>query len=113
MAMTLGDEFKVKSTSFNPFVTPKQLATQSNVEHTIYRTTEDVASSLLGFAKHKLNYKVSAIHPIRGLHGPKGMHELKHFTSKGPRQPGGMEELMVEGIKKKDSHWPILKHWTR
>ena len=100
MAMTLGDEFRVKTTTFNPFVTPKQLATKSNVEHTIFRTTEDVASTMLAFSRHKKNFKVSSIHPISGWHGVFGMHSLKHFINAGPRQPGGLETLMVQGVDK-------------
>jgi hypothetical protein len=100
MAMTLGDEFRVKTTTFNPFVTPKQLSSKSTVQHTIFRTTEDVASSLLAFGRHKSNYKVSSIRPIFGLNGVKSMHDLKHFTSAGPRQPGGLETLMIQGIDK-------------
>ena len=101
MAMTLGDEFRVKTTTFNPFVTPRQLATKSTVEHTIFRTTEDVASSLLAFSKHKANYRVSAIEPI-GETSVKvtSMHSLKHFTTAGPRQPGGLQRLMVGEIEK-------------
>ena len=100
MAMHLGDEFGIRTTSFNPFVSPKQLATPSKVPHSIFRTTEDPVSSLLAFARHKTNYSVSAIHPIRGLNDPKSMHSLKHFTSAGARQPGGMEVLMRQGIEK-------------
>ena len=100
LALTLGDEFGIRSTTYNPAISPKQLSSVSTTEHTIYRTTEDAVSTLLAFAKHKRNFTVSAIEPIVGLGDPKGVHDLQNFTSSGPRQPGGTERLMREGLLK-------------
>jgi len=99
MAQHMGDLNAIKTTTFNPFVGPDQLKSRSNVEHTIFRTTEDPVSSLLAFGRHKTNYKVSAIQPISGMHDPKSMHALKHFMSSGARQPGGIEALTMQGLK--------------
>jgi hypothetical protein len=98
-ALNLGDQFKIKSTTFNPFVGMKQLRTSSNVEHTVYRTIEDPVSSLLALSKKK-NYKVFGIDPIFGKGGLVSVHKLEHFTSAGQRQPGGIEILMEEGVRK-------------
>ena len=99
-AMALGDHFKVPSTTFNPLVGRKQLTTTSEVSHTIIRTLEDAPSSGLALAQNKRNYSVKAIDPIRGMGGLKSTHELHQFTSAGPRQPGGIEVLAAEGVRK-------------
>ena len=100
MAMHLGDLRGVKTTTFNPFVAGAQIKAKSNVEHTIFRTTEDPVSTLLAFTRHKSNYKVHSIQPIVGLHNPKDMHDLKNFTRQGLRQPGTQETMMIESIQK-------------
>ena len=86
-ALLLGDEFKVTSTTFNPLVGRKQLASKSSVPHTIVRTVEDPVSTLLALAKGKKNLTVKSIDPIFGLGDPKSVHSLRHFTTSGPRQP--------------------------
>ena len=98
MAMHLGDEFGIRTTTFNPFVSPLQLSSTSAVPHQIYRTTEDAVSSLLAFARSKRNYRVNAIHPIRGMDGPRDMHSLRQFTSAGTRTPGELEVMMRQGL---------------
>ncbi|MDC0525670.1 hypothetical protein OAO87_01630 [bacterium] len=100
MAMNLGDLRGVKTTTFNPFVGGNQIKSKSNVEHTVFRTTEDPVSTLLGFTRHKSNFKVSSIRPIVGLHSPLAVHELANFTSQGPRQPGAQESMMIEAVRK-------------
>ena len=99
-AMAMGDRFGIPSTSYNPLVGRKQLMSKSEVPHTIIRTVEDPVSTTLALARGKKNYTVKAIDPIRGLGDPKDAHELTHFTSAGPRQPGGIDALMMDGVRK-------------
>ena len=113
-AMAMGDHFRIPSTSYNPLVGRKQLTTKSEVPHTIIRTVEDPVSSALALAKGKKNYTVKAIDPIFGLGGPKNAHELTHFTSAGKRQPGGIEQLMHEAVRKGQtlSHFETMDHFA-
>jgi hypothetical protein len=99
-ALMLGDEFRIPSTNFNPLLGPKQLFSSSETPHTIIRTTEDPVSIGLVFAKAKKNYTTKSILPIYGLDDPKTVHDLKHFTRAGNRQPGGMHRLMADVVKK-------------
>ena len=113
-AMAMGDHFRIPSTTYNPLVGRKQLTTKSKVSHTIIRTVEDPVSSALALAKGKQNYTVKAIDPIFGLGGPKNAHELTHFTSAGKRQPGGIEQLMHEAVRKGQtlSHFETMDHFA-
>lgn len=99
-ALLLGDEFNIPSTNFNPLLGPKQLFSSSETPHTIIRTTEDPVSIGLAFAKAKQNYTTKSIRPIHGLDDPKTVHDLKHFTRAGTRQPGGMQRLMMDVAQK-------------
>ena len=112
-AMYIGDLFGISSTSYNPLVGRKQLMSKSSTPHTIIRTVEDPVSALLALAKGKKNFTVKGIDPIFGLGDPKNAHELTHFTSAGARQPGGIEQLMHEGVRKGQmlSHLETLDHF--
>ena len=95
-ALAMGDEFKIPSTTFNPLIGRKQVLSKSEVPHTVIRTVEDFASTPLIMTQHKKNYTVKSLNPIRGLGDPKSVHDLKQFTSGGPRQPGESQNLEVE-----------------
>ena len=99
-AMAMGDRFGIPTTSFNPLVGRKQIMSNSEVPHTIIRTVEDPVSTPMALARGKKNYTVKSIDPIRGLGDPKSVHDLNQFTSAGPRQPGGIDALMTEGVRK-------------
>ena len=99
-AMTMGDRFGIPTTSFNPLVGRKQIMSKSEVPHTIIRTVEDPVSTAMALARGKKNYTIKSIDPIRGLGDPKSVHDLTQFTSAGPRQPGGIDALMTEGVRK-------------
>jgi len=90
----------IPTTSFNPLVGRKQIMSKSEVPHTIIRTVEDPVSTPMALARGKKNYTVKSIDPVRGLGDPKSVHDLKQFTSAGPRQPGGIDALMTEGVRK-------------
>jgi len=98
-ALHIGDNFKIPTTTFNPFIGKNQLTSKSEVKHNIIRTVEDVPSTPLALAK-KSNYSVKSIDPIRGLGGLKSTHDLKNFTSTGPRQPGHLETHLIESVQK-------------
>ena len=112
-AFEMGDRFGIKTTTFNPLVGRKQLMSKSSTSHTIIRTVEDPVSALLALAKGKRNFTVKGIDPIFGLGDPKNAHELTHFTSAGARQPGGLEQLMHDGVRKGQmlSHLETLDHF--
>lgn len=99
-AMAMGDRFGIPTTSYNPLVGRRQMMNRSEVPHTIIRTVEDPVSTLMVLARGKKNYTVKSIDPIQGLGDPKSMHALTQFTSAGPRQPGGIDALMTEGVRK-------------
>ena len=92
-AMTLGDAYSIPSTTFNPLIGPSQLLSRSEVAHSIVRTVEDPVSVGLALARSKRNYTVKAIDTLYGIDDPKTVHDLKHFTRAGARQPGGIDRL--------------------
>ena len=97
-AMAMGDKFEIPTTNYNPLIGRKQLFSKSEVPHKIVRTMEDPVSTPLVLARGKKNYTVKSINPIRGLGDPKSAHDLNQFTTSGPRQPGGIQQLMTEGV---------------
>ena len=98
--MAMGDRFGIPTTSFNLLVGRKQIINKSRVPHTIIRTVEDPVSTPMALARGKKNYTVKSVDPIRGLGDPKSVHDLNQFTSAGPRQPGGIDALMTEGVRR-------------
>ena len=105
-AHRLADELGVESTLFNPFLGLRFFAApmSPNVNHQIYRTTEDVATMQALFFQAKTlprNVKVDSIDPVitvkkeagritkglrgRDIYNALYNHNLEHFTQEGDR----------------------------
>lgn len=96
-ALTMGERFSIKSTTFNPFLGPKILSTNSKTEHTILRTTEDFASLGLALGRKK-NWNVESVLPHTDKVNPVEAHELHNFTETSARRPGATETLVQSVI---------------
>ncbi len=82
LAMTVGDKFGIDSTTFNPYLGKNLVhSNASNANHTVYRTTEDVASMGLGFRSDMDNVDIKTIRPLKGSNIVKA-HLLENFTEK-------------------------------
>lgn len=93
LAMTLGNEFGVNTTTFNPFVN-KNLATTllADANHTIIRTTTDAVS--IGANLPNPKFKVIQIAPKETSLNPMTNHELVQFLDNDtPRRQPPLENL--------------------
>jgi len=111
LAMTLGNEFGVNTTTFNPFVN-KNLATTllTDANHTIIRTTTDPVS--IGANIPNPKFKVIQIAPKETSLNPMLNHELVQFLDNDtPRRQPPLENLQkfVESTGKAQSELITLK----
>ena len=93
--VTYGNEFNIRSTSFNSYVSAKTLKTKNTKGpiHEMYRTTEDPVSTLLAFRrKGSSNIRVTAVNGFAGHGSPEAQHRLSNFTENRPRASGQIEE---------------------
>ncbi|KAL1527396.1 hypothetical protein AB1Y20_016064 [Prymnesium parvum] len=105
-AMSMGSQFGIESTTFNPFLGKNLLTTpKTDAVHNIYRTTTDIASVGIGLANHdnevinkafggKKNWRVYSIDPHVDAINPVESHELRNFTQVSERRPGATEQIM-------------------
>ena len=108
-AVTLGERFGVPSTTFNPGVSSRTLATAHTLEqrHTVYRTTEDLVSSTLMLRRpgstETGGLRVQSIQSHAGYGDPISVHSLDNFTQQAPRAPGNLEtatrDLHQRGVR--------------
>lgn len=111
LAMTLGNEFGVNTTTFNPFVN-KNLATTllADANHTIIRTTTDPVS--IGANLPNPKFKTIQIAPKETSLNPMTNHELVQFLDNDtPRRQPPLENLQrfVELTGKAQSELITLK----
>ena len=111
LAMTLGNEFGVNTTTFNPFVN-KNLATTlfTDANHTIIRTTTDPVS--IGANLPNPKFKVVQIAPKETSLNPMTNHELVQFLDNDtPRRQPPIENLQrfVESTGKAQSELITIK----
>ena len=84
--MTADSEGLEGSTTFNTFLGWNDLNnTETSAKHTIYRTTEDLPSIVVGFKKNLKNYDIKTIRPHIDSLNPKKAHDLNNFISEKPR----------------------------
>lgn len=85
-AHTYGEKYNIKTTSFNPLVGQTFINSgESNVEHNIWRTTEDMPSSGVALIDRG-NVKVNSILPLKNYSSnPKRTHDLENMISSGDR----------------------------
>jgi hypothetical protein len=115
LAMTIGNEYSVNTTTFNPFVN-KNLATAllSDAEHTIIRTTTDPVS--IGANLPNPKFKTVQIAPKENSLNPMTNHELFQFLDNDtPRRQPPLENLQkfVESTGKAQSELITLKDMSR
>ena len=98
-AISVADRLGIpKSTTFNPFLGRNNVSdSPSSTEHTVWRTTQDIPSILVGFKNNHQNYTVKAINPHVDSLNPKRAHELSNFlTNTKKRAAGNLEDLSVD-----------------
>ena len=98
-AISVADRLGIpKSTTFNPFLGRNNVSNSpSSTEHTVWRTTQDIPSILVGFKNNHQNYTVKAINPHVDSLNPKRAHELSNFlTNTKKRASGNLEDLSVD-----------------
>ena len=109
-AITVGQELGIKSTTFNPAVSPshlKNVPLNSSDNHLIIRTTENPTDILAGLKPSA--FKIKSILP---LNEPKwldpksaaAVHNLTNFTETGNRRSNNLEVLQDEMIKQGKIH---------
>ena len=92
----LGEKKGYESITFNSLVGKGTLfKAASKVKHTIYRTTEDIASTMLALGKKK-NFTVKAINSRVGAGDPISMHKLSNFTTENAQEVRGDMALTAE-----------------
>ena len=111
LAMNVGDAEGIDTTTFNAFIGRNLArASESQAQHTAWRTTEDVPSIGLGFRQNLKNFKINVVRPLKDNPlDPIQSHRLANFTEDGPRKPEDDPELMENLIKNK-INTPVAKH---
>ena len=106
LAMTVGDKFSVDTTSFNPFLGKNLIrASESNANHDIYRTTEDIPSIGLGFKTDVSNIKTNVIRPLEKNKGPVATHKMDNFTESGARSKDDvLHDYIKDNVEKGAKH---------
>ena len=88
-SLLLGDEFGIKSTTFNPLIGNNSMKQSStNTEHNIFRTTEDITSLGAGFGTQKTNWNIKSILPKKISIDPRKAHHLDNFLDNNDRFVG-------------------------
>ena len=88
-SLLLGDEFNIKSTTFNPLIGYNSMkASTTATPHDIFRTTEDITSLGAGFATEKKNWNVKSILPKKISLNPREAHKLSNFLDNDNRHTG-------------------------
>ena len=115
LAMTLGNEFGVDTTTFNPFVGVNLIKTLSaDAQHTIIRTTTDPVS--IGANIPNPKFKTIQIAPKEDSLNPMTNHTLKQFLDNDtPRRQPPLDKLQkfVESTGKVQSELITLKEMTQ
>ena len=101
-AITVGQELGIKSTTFNPAVSPshlKNVPLNSGDNHTIIRTTENPTDILAGLKPSA--FKIKSVLPLnetKWLNPESGMsvHDLKNFSQTGNRRSNNIDVLHDE-----------------
>ena len=109
-AITVGQEMGIKSTTFNPAVSPahlKNVPLNSGDNHTIISTTENPTDILAGFKPSA--FKIKSILPLnetKYLNPGSGLsvHDLKNFSQTGNRRSNNIEVLHDEVIRQGKLH---------
>jgi polyhydroxyalkanoate synthesis regulator phasin len=109
-AITIGQELGIKSTTFNPAVSPshlKNVPLNSGDNHTIIRTTENPTDILAGLKPSA--FKIKSILPLnepKWLNPESGMsvHDLANFSQTGNRRSNNIELLHDETLRQGKLH---------
>ena len=112
VAMTLGNEFKVPTTTFNPFVNKNLITSSSRDLHTVIRTTTDpvsVGANVGNFNVIQVNPKGNSLNPIAN-------HELNQFldtTSRTTPAPVDKVQQFVESTGRAQSELITVKEMSQ
>ena len=111
MALNVGDAEGIDTTTFNAYIGRNLArASETQAQHTAWRTTEDMPSIGLGFRQNLKNFKINVIRPlIDNPLDPIQSHKLKNFTDDAPRAPNNHPEL-IENLVKEKINIPVSKH---
>ena len=100
LAITNGNKFGIDTNTFNPFIGKNLLTdTETSATHTVFRTTEDLASIGLGFKTNLANYKINSIRPLKDSVNPAQSHYLKNFYERKPRANDNNPDLLENKLK--------------
>ena len=109
-AITIGNELGIKTTTFNPAISPshlKNVPLNSGDQHTLIRVTEDPVSALSGFKPSA--FKIKSILPLnepKWLNPESGasVHDLTNFSKTGARRSGFIPEKRDAFVKSTKVH---------
>lgn len=101
LAITNGNKFGIDTNTFNPFIGKNLLSdTETSATHTVFRTTEDLASIGLGFKTNLANYIINSIRPLKDSVNPAQSHYLKNFYERKPRADNNNPDLLENKLRK-------------
>jgi hypothetical protein len=111
IAISLGNEYNIHTTSYNPFINKNLLTAPSNDLHTIIRTTTDPISIGANLGK----FNVIQVNPIGNSLNPIYNHELNQFIDTSTRSPPQIENVQkfVESTGKAQSELITIKDMTQ
>ena len=111
LALNVGDAEGIDTTTFNAYIGRNLArASESQAQHTAWRTTEDMPSIGLGFRQNLKNFKINVIRPlIDNPLDPIQSHRLKNFTDKAPRAPSNHPDL-IENLIEENINKPVSQH---
>ena len=98
----IGDAEGINTTTFNPFL-GRNMTTmgETTAKHTVWRTTDDIASIGLGFKYNQNNFDVNTVNPIKKFtNKPLGTHKLENFTTNRNRTTEDDNNLLNNLIDK-------------
>ena len=100
-SILLGDEFNIKTTTFNPLIGYNSIKSSTTATpHDIFRTTEDITSLGAGFATEKKNWNVKSILPKKISLDPRQAHKLNNFfDNEGRATESPLERKVAKVVK--------------
>ena len=81
-AISIGERYSVPTTTFNPLLGKTFSTGLKGPSHKIFRTTEDIASSIAATTRKSANVQIKSINPIRDAINPVVAHDLSNFADR-------------------------------
>jgi hypothetical protein len=106
LGILVGDAEGINTTNFNPFIGRNiTRAGETTARHTVWRTTDDIASLGLGFKYNQNNFDVNSVNPLKkNVNKPIGTHKLENFIEARNRaledDPNLLDNLLKRTVAK-------------